>query len=46
MSEMGNIEHSTLNIQHSIRVGGGNPWTFNVECWALNVLVQETGGRA
>jgi hypothetical protein len=46
MSEMGNIEHSTFNAQRSIRVGGGNPWTFSVECSALNVLVYEIGGQA
>ena len=38
MNELGNIQHSTFNAEHSMSRWRTPLSTFNVECWLLNVF--------
>ena len=44
MSEMGNIEHSTINIQLPMNGRSAGPWVFGVESSMLNVFPVRSGG--
>ena len=43
---LGNIQHSTFNIELGTRCEMILPWMLSVECWALNVEFPfATGGN-
>jgi hypothetical protein len=46
MSKMGNIEHSTFNIQHPVHCQIACPWEFGVKCSMLNVFHIQAGGSS